>query len=125
MDPIPESPGARRPAEESTVTGGGLGSGKRLAPMADGLAAMPEATTEAAGALEVDAGVADAMPESRAEKPVVPEEQTVLPEASEGMIGHAMWPPSPLVAPPAMKEDEVEEIEHEETRPQAVRILRK
>ena len=49
----------------------------------------------------------------------------MLPEASEGMVGHAMRPPSPLVAPPAMKEDEVEEIEHEEARPQAIQILHK
>ena len=93
--------------------------------MVDGLATMPGATTEAAGASEADAGVVDTASESRAENPVVAEEPTVLPEASEGMVGHAMRPPSPLVAPPAMKEDEVEEIEHEETRPQAVRILRK
>ena len=37
-----------------------------------------------------------------------------------------MWPPSPKGAPPAAeKEDEVEEIEREESRPQAVWILRK
>ena len=37
-----------------------------------------------------------------------------------------MRPPSPQVVPPATEEeDEVEEIEREESRPQAIRILRK
>ena len=35
------------------------------------------------------------------------------------MVGHSVQPPA------AEKEDEVEEIEREESRPQAVRILRK
>ena len=35
------------------------------------------------------------------------------------MVGHSVWPPA------VEKEDEVEEIEREESRPQAVRILRK
>ena len=64
----------------------------------------------------MDAGVADAMLESGAEKPMVPEELTALPEASEGMVGHAVHPPSPLVVPPATEEeDKVEEIEREES----------
>ena len=33
---------------------------------------------------------------------------------SEGVVGHAVQPPSPQVVPPATEEDEVEEIEHEE-----------
>ena len=74
----------------------------------------------------VEAGATDAAPESRAEKPVVPEEQTALPEASEGVVGHAVRPSSPLVVPlAAEEEDEVEEIEREESRPQSVRILHK
>ena len=37
-------------------------------------------------------------------------------EMSKGMVGHAVWPPSPQVAPPAAdEEDEVEEIEREES----------
>ena len=54
-----------------------------------------------------------------------PEEQTALLEALEGVVGHAMWPLSPLVVPPAIEEDKVEEIEREEAQPQAVWILRK
>ena len=42
-------------------------------------------------------------------------------ETSEGMVGRAVRPPSPQVVPPAMEEEyEVEEIEREESRPQAV-----
>ena len=48
------------------------------------------------------------------------------PETLEGVIGQVVRPPSPQVAPPAVEEDdELEEIEREESRPQAVRILRK
>ena len=70
--------------------------------------------------MKAEARVANAVLESRAEKPVVLEEQTALPKASKGMVGHAMRPPSPLVVPLAAKEDEVEEIECEEARPQAI-----
>ena len=44
---------------------------------------------------------------------------------SEGVVGHVVRPPSPQVVPPAVEEDEVEEIEREEARPEAVRILHK
>ena len=126
IDPVLESSGTRRPTEESITTAGGLDSIEQLAPMADGSAMKPRATIEATGASKADARVADAMPETRAEKLVVLEEQMALPEASEGVVRHAMWPLSPLVVPPAAEEeDEVEEIVHEESRPQAVRILRK
>ena len=44
-----------------------------------------------------------------------------LPEASEGVVGHAIRPLSPQVVPLAVvEEDEVEEIEHDEPRPQYV-----
>ena len=56
---------------------------------------------------------------------MVPKEQTTLLEASEGMVRHAVRPSSPLVVPPAVKEDKGEEIEREEARPQAVWILHK
>ena len=73
-----------------------------------------------------DAGVADATLESAVDEPVLLKEQMVLPQVLEGMVGHAVRPPSPLVVPPTTEEeDEVEEIEREELRPQAVRILRK
>ena len=56
----------------------------------------------------------------------MPKEQTALPEALEGMVGPAIRPLSPQVVPLAVvEEDEVEEIERDEPRPQAVRILRK
>jgi len=120
VDPVPESSGTRRPIEESTTTTDGLGGGEQLAPTVGEPAALPRATMGAIGSLEVDARVADTAPESRAKKPVVPKEQAVLPKASEGMVGHAVWPSSPLVVPPATEEDEVEEIKREEARPQAV-----
>ena len=40
------------------------------------------------------------------------------------MVRHAVRPQSPLVVPPATaEEDEVEEIECEESRPQSIQIL--
>ena len=124
VDPVLKSPGARRPVEESTAAADELGGRERLASTADEPVVVPGATARATGSLEVEAGVADTMSESRAEKPVVPEEQTALPEASKGMVGQAVRPSSPLVVTPAVvKEDEVEEIEREESRPQAIRIL--
>ena len=40
----------------------------------------------------------------------------MLPETSEGVVGRVVWPPSPLVAPPAAEEEDVvEEIEREES----------
>ena len=72
-DPVLESLGAWRPTEESTATADELGSRERLASMADEPAAVPEATARATGSSEAEAGVADAVPESGVEKPVVPE----------------------------------------------------
>ena len=65
-----------------------------------------------------------AMAESGAENPTVLRELMTLPDASEGMVGASIRPPSPQVVPPAAtKEDEVEEIERDEPRPKSVRIL--
>jgi len=115
-DPILESLGTRWPTEESTATTGGLGSGEWLAPTVDGSATLPGATTEAVGALEAGARATNVAPESGAGRPVVLEEQVALLETLEGVVGIAIWPPSPQVAPPAAEEeDEVEEIEHEES----------
>ena len=87
-----------------------------MAPMADESAMVPRAMAEATRSSEVEAGVTNAVPEARVEKPIVPEEQTALPKASKGMVGHTVWPWSPLVVPPATaEEDKVEEIEHEES----------
>ena len=56
----------------------------------------------------------------------MPKEQTALLEELGGMVGPAIRPPCPQVVPPTtIEEDEVEEIEHDEPRPQAVRIIRK
>ena len=125
VDPVPESLGARWPAEKSVTDVDVLGGGERLAAMADGSVAMPAATAETIGSSEAVARVADATPESSADKPMAPKEQTMLPEASKGMVGHAIRPPSlqvqpscPQVVPPAIaEEDEVEEIKHDEPRP--------
>ena len=119
--PVPKSSGARQPLEESTATAGELGGGERLASTADGSATVPGVTVETARSLGAEARSTDAAPASRAGKPIVPEEQTALPEASTGVVGHAVRPWSPPVVPPAASEEyEVEEIERQESRPQAV-----
>ena len=89
-DPIPESPGARQPMEESTVAADGLGGGERLASTVDGSTTVPEVMTKTTGSLGVEAGATDATPVFRTEGPAVPEEQVALPEASEGVVGHAI-----------------------------------
>jgi len=61
-----------------------------LASTADGSAMVPGATAEAAGSLGVEARVTDAASEARAERPAVLEEQTALPEASKGVVRHAI-----------------------------------
>ena len=48
----------------------------------DGSAAVPEATARTVGSSGAEAGVAGDAPESRVVKPVVPEGQMALPEAS-------------------------------------------
>ena len=82
VDPIPESPGAQRSAEESAAATGELGGGEQLAPTADKSVTMPGATAKTAGSSAVNAGDVGAMSESGAAKPMVPEEQTMPPEAS-------------------------------------------
>ncbi|XP_066323408.1 uncharacterized protein [Miscanthus floridulus] len=91
--------------------------------MVDKPVAVPGPTAGAVGSSEAEARAIDATLESRAEKPVVLEEQTTLAKSLKGMVRHTVLPLSPLVVPPAMEENKVEEIEHEEARPQAVRIL--
>ena len=76
--------------EESTATANELGGRERLVSMADEPVVVPEATMEAARPSEAEARVADATPETRAEKPMVLEEQTMLLEALEGVVGHAV-----------------------------------
>jgi len=79
--PVPESPRARQP-EESTAAAGELGDDERVVLTTDGSAVVPEATVGTADSLGAEAGVADDAPESRVVKPVVPEGQMALPEAS-------------------------------------------
>ena len=86
-----------------------------MAPTADGLAAVPGAMAVAVGSSEATARVANAAPKSRAEEVAVLGKQTTLPEVSKGMVGHVVRPPSPQVMPLAVEEDEVEEIECEES----------
>ena len=81
--------------EESTTAADGLGGGDRLVTTADKSAATLGATAGATGSSEADAGVTDDVPKSRAEKPVVLEEQASLPEASEGVVGHVVRQPRP------------------------------
>ena len=87
VDPMPESPVARRPVEESTAAIGGLGGGERLA---DGSATVPEVMAETTGSSGAEARAADVAPAFSTEGPAVPEEQVALPEASEGVVGHAI-----------------------------------
>ena len=87
-----------------------------MAPMADGSAAVPGETAVAAGSLKADAGITDATLKSIVDKLVVPEEQTAFPKASKSVVKHAIRPWSPPVVPlAAAEEDEVEEIEREES----------
>ena len=116
LDPILEPLGAQWPTEESTAAVGELGGDEQLAPMANELMAMPGAMVKATRSSRAEAGVNNAMLEARAKKPTVPEEQMALPKALKGVVGHAVRPQSPLVvSPSAEEEDEVEEIEHEES----------
>jgi len=126
VDPILESPGARQHAGEPIAAVGGLGGSEQLSSTVNESATAPSATAGTTGSSGVEAIVNNVTPESRAENLAVPKEQTTLLEASEGMVEPAIRPLSPQVGPPATaEEDEVEEIEREEPRPQAVRILQK
>ena len=123
-DSVLESPGARQFVKDSTTTADGVGGGERLATTVDDSTEMPGATARAAKSLEAGAGAIDVVPESGEQMPASSEEQTARPEMPQGAVGRSVRPPSPQGAPPAVEEeDEVEEIEREESRPQAVRIL--
>ena len=75
---------------------------------------------------EVGAGATDVMPESGAQRPAASEEQAARLKMPRGVVGCFVQPPSPQGVPPALEEeDEVEEIEREESRPQTVHVLRK
>jgi len=95
VDPILESLGARRSAEESTAATSKLSGGEKLASTADESAPVSKMTTETAGSSGAEAGATDAMSAFGAERPAVSEEQAALSEVSEGMVGHIIRPPSP------------------------------
>ena len=90
-----ESPDAREPAVETAAAIGGLGGGEGSTSSANGSATLPKATAEAAGAVGAETRVAGEVPESRAVEPMAAEDQTTPPEASPGMVGRAIWAPSP------------------------------
>ena len=87
VDPIPESPCARQPVDESTTATGGLGGGERLV---DGSATVLEVTVKNTGSLGVEARAADGTSTFGVEGPSVAAEQTALPEALGSMVGHAI-----------------------------------
>ena len=76
------SPSARQSEEESTAAAGGLGDDERVALIMDGSAVVPEAMAGTIGSSGAEAGVDGDAPESRAAKPVEPEEQTACPKVS-------------------------------------------
>ena len=73
-DSVRESPGARRFAEETTTATGGVGGEERLPTMMDDSGETPGAMARAARSSEAEAGAADAVSESREERPVVSKE---------------------------------------------------
>ena len=66
IDSVPESPGARRFVEDSTIAADGVGGGEQLATTAGDSTEMPGATERAAESSKVIAGAANIVPESRA-----------------------------------------------------------
>ena len=80
--PIPESPRPQQPEEESPAAAGELGDDERAGLTMDGSAVVPEAMMGTIRSLGAEARVASDAPESRVVKPMVPEGQTSLPEAS-------------------------------------------
>ena len=98
VDHILESSSVREHMGEPIASPSGLDSHERLPTMAN------ESVTAPSAAVELGA-----------EKLSAPKEQTAVPDASEGMVGPAIRPPSPQVVPPAATDDdEVEEIMHDE-----------
>ena len=76
----------------------------------------PVAMSKAIKSSKAEAGATDVVPESGVQGSAASEEQAAHPEMLHGMVGCSVQPPSPQGAPPALEEeDEVEEIEHEES----------
>ena len=95
--------------------------------MEDRSATMLETTGGTAGPSGAETEVASDAPGFGSTKPLVPEELTVPPEATQGMVGPTVRPQSHPVVPPvaAEEEDVVEEIVRAEPRTQSVRIFLK
>ena len=87
--------GSRQPAEESNTVVGGHADGERSASTEDESVTIPEAMVGTVQPLGAEAGVAGDAPESGSMELVAPEELTVPPEASQGMVGPAVRPCSP------------------------------
>ena len=86
----------------------------------------PGATAGATEFLGAGAGAANVVLESTVQRPAASEERSACPKMPQGRVDRCVRPPSPQAAPPVVvEEDEVEEIEREESRPQAIRILHK
>ena len=114
--------GARQSAEESTTAAGGLGDGEWSASAKDGSATTREAMAGTAKPSGFETGAAGIAPECGSTEPEVREELTAPLEATQGMVGPAVHPKSPPVAPPAAVEEEdvVEEIIRAEPETQTV-----
>ena len=109
-------------AEESNTAMGGLADGERSTSAEDGSAMIPKAAAGTIRPLGAEARAAGDAPESGSMERIAPEELTVPTEASQGMVGPAVWPHSPPVVPSATAEEEdmVEEIVHAEPRTQSI-----
>ena len=92
-DSVPESPGVCQFVEDSTTATDGVRGGERLVTMADDSVETPGATMRAIESFE--AGAADAMAESRAQRPTASEERATCPEMPQGVVGRSVQPPSP------------------------------
>ncbi|XP_066393448.1 uncharacterized protein [Miscanthus floridulus] len=75
-DSVPESPGARRFAGDSTTAADRVGGGERSATTTDDSTEMPGATARAAESSKAEAGAADVVPESEAQRPTALEDTT-------------------------------------------------
>ena len=122
VPPMSESPGARQPAEKSTTVVGGLADEEISASAEDGSAIIGEAMTGTVRPSGAETGATSHAPEYEPTEAVAPKELTAPPEASQGMVGPAVRPQSPLVVPQAVVEEEdvVEEIIRAEPRTQPV-----
>ena len=116
--PIRESPSARSTEDGPAAAVSGPSDGESLAHVTGASATTTEATTKKVGTLEAEtAAVVDA-PEAEDAAPSMAEEQPSPPTAMPGVVGAAVRPRSPPVAPQSTaEEDEVVEIERAAPKP--------